>query len=80
MIETGDKPKLHDQPKCAYCDMNPMVVASSETACSNGLILGLIWCSGCGTMLSSQVVGKAAPIDMNSLVSRIKGGNGPLII
>jgi hypothetical protein len=70
------EPKLHENPKCAYCNADPMMLGSREVPTGAGLLLGIVWCANCGTMLSTQVVGKMAPMQLPHL----KGGKPGLII
>jgi hypothetical protein len=76
MNELEMKPKLHEHPKCAYCDANPMMLGSREIPTNHGLVLGIIWCANCGTTLAAQIVGKVAPMQLPHL----KGLTGNRII
>jgi hypothetical protein len=75
MSENGEAPKVAESPKCVYCDANPMAICSKTIPATNGLVLGLVWCAGCGSLYSAMVIGQQAPMQLPHLK-----GNSRLII
>jgi hypothetical protein len=75
MIETSEPQQLHDNPKCAVCDAQPMMLGSKSIPTNAGLILGIVWCANCGVMLSATVIGQIQPMQLPHL----KGKPGLII-
>ena len=59
--------------KCSHCGKSPFRFVDNIVQTVNGNVVALIWCADCGTVYSSQVIGKAQAIQLPDL-KRKDGG------
>ena len=48
-------------PKCPGCSTAPLRFSHNAQVLSNGAIIGMLWCTDCGHVLSMSQVGQKPP-------------------
>lgn len=64
------------QPRCPYCEHQPLQFGQNAMQTPTGAIVSAIWCGTCGTVLNISQVGQQAP----KIVDPTSNGNRVLVM